>query len=277
MRRSRRAPVGEAPPSTNWWRPFSWVLDHVGALVPVLYAVPGGVLTIGLVAGAPQGVLLVLVGVLSLAALAGLILVVLGRQVAGRSVRRAGTVENEWVPLRSAEAYSGRWRAIGRFGADAVAFRRESRRGVAVTFHGVGSGPIHGVVVKSPRPGPTVSLVPDSRWEQRAGAGEVDLESAAFNDRWRPSGEVLRYTHAVLNPRVMERLMQADTEGLSVLLEGPHLVVYGRVSFDLAHSDRMAEVAFDLRDLLRPVRDMTKPSNWRGLGYRPGTSWLPEP
>ncbi len=253
------------------WRPFSWVLEHAQAFLLVPIAVSVGIMIIwrelpmALFFGVP---------------LVPVALVLVAGFMEGsrrRAARRARTVESEWVPMRSAQAFSGRWKAIGSWSeaGTAGAFRRESRRGVALAFHG-GQALIHGVVVNRPAPGPTVSLVPDSGWERRVGAGEVDVESVAFNERWRPSGEDLRYTHAVLNPRVMERLLQADTEGLSVLLEGAHIVVYRHAALDLGQSDRMAQVAFDLRDLLRSVRD-PKVLSWRWRAIRPGKVWYPEP
>lgn len=52
------------------------------------------------------------------------------------------------------------------------------------------------------------------------GGSDVDVESHEFNRRWRVLAEDPRYAHAVLDARMIERLLAHDASGLMLRIEG---------------------------------------------------------
>jgi len=84
-------------------------------------------------------------------------------------------------------------------------------------------------MVQLPVAYPTIDLLPDDLLAKAAkmvGGMDVNFESAAFNRRWRVKGPDAKYVHAMITPRVMRRLVQEDTQGLALRIEGRYLMCW---------------------------------------------------
>ena len=95
--------------------------------------------------------------------------------------------------------------------ADGDGDRRMTRRAYQVT--------LAELPVRLPR----VDIVPEgiaAQVAKRLGGRDVDVESHAFNQRWRVLADDPRYAHALLDPRMVERLLQVDAEGVAIRIEG---------------------------------------------------------
>lgn len=76
---------------------------------------------------------------------------------------------------------------------------------------------------------PTVELTPDGLGAKIAkafGGQDIVFESDAFNRAWRVTAPDARFAHAVVHPRLMERLLRADARGLSVRIEGTDILCW---------------------------------------------------
>lgn len=149
---------------------------------------------------------------------------------------------------------SGRWdsppfgRAAGQVVRDAL--RRSDGRGTVFSFTYRSR---HVVMTERAMLGPGLRLTPEGPGERIAqvlGGQDITVEWAAFNDRWRIESSQPRYAHAVLHQRMMERLMEPDAEGVSVLVEGPDVVVHAPGRADLGRVEASARLVLDLAALL---------------------------
>jgi hypothetical protein len=87
----------------------------------------------------------------------------------------------------------------------------------------------HVVALALPAFLPTVELTPDGLGAKLAkafGGQDIVFESDAFNRAWRVTASDARYAHAVLHPRLMERLLRADAQGLSLRIEGADVLCW---------------------------------------------------
>jgi hypothetical protein len=69
----------------------------------------------------------------------------------------------------------------------------------------------------------TVDILPDdelAKFEKLLGGQDIDFESAAFNARWRVKAGNAKYAHDIVHPRMMERLLGSDAEGMAIRIEG---------------------------------------------------------
>lgn len=76
---------------------------------------------------------------------------------------------------------------------------------------------------------PRLDLVPEGLGTHAAkafGGSDVDVESHAFNRRWRVIASDQRYAHAILDPRMIDRLLQSDLEGLSIRIDGGAMLLW---------------------------------------------------
>lgn len=76
---------------------------------------------------------------------------------------------------------------------------------------------------------PGIELVPEtvaSRFARYLGRGDIDVESHAFNERWRVICDDARYAHAVLTPRMVARLLEPDVAELAIRIEGSALLCW---------------------------------------------------
>jgi hypothetical protein len=82
-------------------------------------------------------------------------------------------------------------------------------------------------VVDLPYPLAKVDIVPDDLLAKSAkllGGQDIDFESAAFNAKWRVKAGDEKYAHDIVHPRLMQRLLESDADGLAIRIEGS--VVY---------------------------------------------------
>ena len=76
---------------------------------------------------------------------------------------------------------------------------------------------------------PRVDIVPESlagRVAQAFGGVDIEVESHAFNERWRVVAKDVRYGHDVVDPRMIARLLEHDVEGLSIRIDGGAVMVW---------------------------------------------------
>lgn len=134
---------------------------------------------------------------------------------------------------------------------------------------------------------PRIDIVPENlpaTIAKALGGGDVDVESYEFNQRWRVITHDHRYAHAVLDPRMIERLLQTDVEGLGIRIDGGAAYVWstGRQG---AHT--LARRLGVVTGIARRIPDHVL-REYRELGYlvrrgdaatRPmtGPSWATEP
>lgn len=75
----------------------------------------------------------------------------------------------------------------------------------------------------------TLDIVPDDYLAKSAklfGGQDIDFESAAFNKKWRVVGRNPKYAHDIVHPRMMERLLKPDADGLAIRVEGPYILCW---------------------------------------------------
>jgi hypothetical protein len=68
----------------------------------------------------------------------------------------------------------------------------------------------------------TVDILPDdvlAKFEKFFGGMDIDFESADFNEKWRVKAQNLKYAHDIVHPRMMERLLKSDADGLAIRVE----------------------------------------------------------
>lgn len=78
-------------------------------------------------------------------------------------------------------------------------------------------------IVDLPYPLAKVDIVPDdfmAKFAKILGGQDIDFESAQFNAKWRVKAGDAKYAHDIVHPRLMERLLGADADGLAIRVEG---------------------------------------------------------
>lgn len=141
----------------------------------------------------------------------------------------------------------------------------------AATFEYVEAGPsasvhVHVVAVSLPVPLPGVRLSPQALTDDVAGAlggQDIAVESDDFNRAWRVRAGDATYAHAVVHPRVMERLLAGDAQGLSIWVTGTDVLAWVPGKADLADVDRRLAVLTALVDAIPRFV-------WLDHGYDPG-------
>jgi hypothetical protein len=76
---------------------------------------------------------------------------------------------------------------------------------------------------------PTVDIVPEGGFDRMAkllGGRDIDFESAEFNRVWRVKSYDARYAHALLHPRMLHRLNEADARGYAIRFEGRAVMMW---------------------------------------------------
>src|SRR5690554_7143596 len=75
---------------------------------------------------------------------------------------------------------------------------------------------------------PRLELVPERIAHKIAATltGDLDVESDDFNRSWRVICDDRRYAHAVLHPRMIERLLESDARRHSILIEGGAVLMW---------------------------------------------------
>ena len=78
-------------------------------------------------------------------------------------------------------------------------------------------------IVDLPYPLAKVDIVPDdfmAKFAKILGGQDIDFESAQFNAKWRVKAGDAKYAHDIVHPRLMERLLGADADGMAIRVEG---------------------------------------------------------
>ncbi|GEK20307.1 DUF3137 domain-containing protein [Cellulomonas xylanilytica] len=98
----------------------------------------------------------------------------------------------------------------------------------------------HVVALALPTYLPTVEVTPEglgARLAKLVGAQDVQLESDAFNRAYRVAARDQRTGHAILHPRLMERLLRPDALGTAWRIDGTWILSWASGTTDL---DRLA-------------------------------------
>lgn len=201
------------------------------------------------------------------AALAVLVAVQRRRESTRRRVLQDWAADHGWDYEPRSSVLVGRW--------SAAVFRGASRRagdvlrtvvdGVPVVSftHGgawwrparsVPSG-IHVVMTSLPASFPGLAVQPEdrvSRLAEALGGQDVATESAAFNAHWQVTSIDPRFAHAIVHPRLMERLLAPDARGLGVVLEGRDVVVHAPGATPVDKVDARVQLLLDVVRLLPP-------------------------
>lgn len=134
---------------------------------------------------------------------------------------------------------------------------------------------------------PRIDIVPENLPASVAkalGGGDVDVESWEFNQRWRVITKDPQYAHALLDPRMIERLLFPDVEGLGVRIDGGSVYVWSIGRRDV---DTLARRLGVVSGIARRIPDHVL-REYKTLGYevhrgsaatRPlsGPAWATEP
>lgn len=125
----------------------------------------------------------------------------------------------------------------------------------------------HVVALRMPAYLPTLELTPGhalQRLAARLGAQDIEFESHAFNDAWRVVARDERFAHAVVHPRLMERLMRPDARRMSIRVEATDVLSWapGTPRYDTI-GPRLG--------VLSAVVDAVPRFVWLDHGYDPGS------
>ncbi|WP_430868142.1 hypothetical protein [Demequina aurantiaca] len=136
--------------------------------------------------------------------------------------------------------------------------------------------PFQVTLVELPVNLPRLELIPESlaqRVAKTVGAMDIDFESEAFNRRWRVRAADRKYAHDVLDPRMLERLIQPDAEGAMIRIEGGAVMTWqsGRVGVEGLATRLGVLTAIARRIPDHVLREYTE----RGLASRHG-KYLPD-
>jgi hypothetical protein len=125
----------------------------------------------------------------------------------------------------------------------------------------------HVVVLDLPAFLPTVQLTPDglgAKLTKAVGGQDIQFESDDFNRAWRVESRDLPVAHAIVNPRLMERLMRSDASGESLRIEGTSILSWAFGATDTgALARRLGLLAAVVHAIPRHV--------WQDHGYDPMT------
>ncbi|MBN2176595.1 MAG: hypothetical protein JW722_02950 [Demequinaceae bacterium] len=73
----------------------------------------------------------------------------------------------------------------------------------------------------------TVDILPDdtlAKLVKSIGGQDIDFESSDFNKKWRVVARDPKFAHDIVHPRMMERLLRSDAEGMAIRVEGPAVI-----------------------------------------------------
>lgn len=169
-------------------------------------------------------------------------------------VARAWASRVGWTYVGRNPALVGRWRGepfdvgSGRAATEVVTGTWAGRAAASFAYeYTTGSGKnrsthyFHVVTLQLPTFLPTLELTPDGAGAKIAkafGGQDLQFELAEFNERWRVEARDPRFAHAVVHPRLMERLMHQDALGMRIRIEGTDILCWtsGRPDLDaVAH------------------------------------------
>lgn len=158
---------------------------------------------------------------------------------------------------RTSEVVTGPWQ-----GRQCVSFRYEYTTGSGKnrTTH-----TYHVVAMSLPAYLPTLELTPEgvgARIAKAFGGQDIQFESEDFNRAWRVRAADERFAHAVVHPRLMERLLRPDACRTSVRIEGTDVLTWAVGNPDLDALPRRLAV-------LAAVVDAVPDFVWQDHGHDP--------
>ncbi len=148
----------------------------------------------------------------------------------------------------------------GSYGGRPAATFEYVEAGVSASVH------VHVVAVSLPVSLPGLRLSPQALTDDLAGAlggQDIAFESADFNQAWRVRAGDAKYAHDVVHPRLMERLLAGDAQGLNIWVTGTDVLAWVPGKPDLADVDRRLAV-------LTAFVDAIPRFVWLDHGYDPG-------
>ncbi|KRD44071.1 hypothetical protein ASE38_07825 [Cellulomonas sp. Root930] len=123
----------------------------------------------------------------------------------------------------------------------------------------------HIVALALPAYLPTVEVTPEglgAKLAKLVGARDLQFESEVFNQAYRVAASDARVGHAILHPRLMERLLRGDALGNAWRIEGTWILSWSFGTTDLDRlSSRLQLLAAVVRAIPRHV--------WLDHGYDP--------
>ncbi len=139
--------------------------------------------------------------------------------------------------MRTSSVFSGRWRG-------------RNAQSLTVTTAIVASADI----MELPGPLPRLEVAPHgtNRLAGSSGGDDIDVESAEFNRIFRVATLDREYAHAVLQPRMIERLLEPDARDLSLTISGNRIFVWATPQADPDAAETRLDVLADVADLIPP-------------------------
>lgn len=131
----------------------------------------------------------------------------------------------------------------------------------------------HIVALALPTYLPTVEVTPEglgARLAKLVGAQDVQFESEAFNRAYRVAATDQRTGHAILHPRLMERLLRSDSVGSAWRIGGTWILSWEPGTTDL---DRLASRLGLLSAVVRSIPRHV----WQDHGYDPTPTTIGRP
>lgn len=168
---------------------------------------------------------------------------------------------NGWTYEPRSSVWTSRWSAsplVGRPATDVMT--REDDRGRVATFTLGDATTIHFpgarrqvAVVSGPTWYPALSLTrtgPRDRLATSLGAQDIEVEAHGVNERWRAVSTDERFAHAVMHPRLLERLEASVVPGVGLHVEDRDVVLHCPGPVDLAWVRPLTDLALDVAALM---------------------------
>ena len=200
-------------------------------------------------------------------------------QVRRRKQIRVWAAASGWTYVGTDPSLARRWRGepFGRGSSphvtDLMVGRWGGRPATSFTYtYTTGSGKdesthtFHVIALALPAYLSTLELTPEgvgTRLARAFGAQDIQFESEDFNRAWRVRASDAKFAHDVLHPRMMERLLAGDAQGLSIWILGTELLCWVPGGADLEAVDERLAV-------LDAIVDAIPRFVWLEHGYDPG-------
>ncbi|WP_029291707.1 hypothetical protein [Cellulomonas sp. HZM] len=131
----------------------------------------------------------------------------------------------------------------------------------------------HVIALAMPSELPTVELTPEglgAKLVKMVGGQDIQFESDEFNRTYRVVGESPVVAHAIIHPRLMERLLAPDARGVAWRIEGNSILTWRTGSTDLG-------LIAPRLGLLQQIVASVPRHVWLDHGYDPAARPNPNP
>lgn len=184
------------------------------------------------------------------------------RRVAARRARLARWAErNGWTYEPRSSVWTSRWSAsslVGRSATDVLTWEDDRGRVVTFTLGDATTVDFPGArrqvaVVSGPTWYPALSLTRTGardRLVTSLGAQDIEVEAHGINERWRAVSTDERFAHAVMHPRLLERLEASVVPGVGLHVEDRDVVMHCPGPVDLAWVRPLTDLALDVAALM---------------------------